>query len=224
MNREQLINEARAALAQYEGTRSTPRAERVNARDLAVVVRDMLAVFEEAHTPIDDEREALADLILSMGLAADADDDRYVAEQTADRILAAGFRRTVQGDHYDEGTLVKVYDALQRVMPDVSEWVIRDQVNAMQNAGILFRERRTVQGEPLPACGYCGDRLGAPGCPAHGEPQGEPSDAQVLAALNAYYADYMIGPNKSLGEVRPLRTVQDMRAALRAAAEQGGNR
>lgn len=49
-------------------------------------------------------------------------------------------------------------------------------------------------------------------------PQGEPTDAQVLAALNAYYADYMIGPNKSLSEVRPPRTVHDMRAALRAAA------
>lgn len=49
------------------------------------------------------------------------------------------------------------------------------------------------------------------------EPQGEPSDAQVLAALNAYYADYMVGPNRSLDEVRPPRMVQDMRAALRAA-------
>lgn len=48
-------------------------------------------------------------------------------------------------------------------------------------------------------------------------PQSEPSDAQVLAALNAYYADYMIRPNKSLDDVRPPRTVQDMRAALRAA-------
>ena len=34
---------------------------------------------------------------------------------------------------------------------------------------------------------------------------------------NAYYADYMIGPNESLDDVRPPRTVQDMRAALRAA-------
>lgn len=42
---------------------------------------------------------------------------------------------------FDEGTLVKVYDALISAFPDLSEWQIRDAVNAMLNAGILFRER-----------------------------------------------------------------------------------
>ena len=41
---------------------------------------------------------------------------------------------------YDEGTLLRVYEALRRIpMP---EKVAREAITAMQNAGILFRERR----------------------------------------------------------------------------------
>ena len=43
-------------------------------------------------------------------------------------------------EFYDEGTLLRVYEALRRIpMP---EKVAREAVTAMQNAGILFRERR----------------------------------------------------------------------------------
>lgn len=42
---------------------------------------------------------------------------------------------------FDEGTLVKVYDSLSRSFPGLSDSVIRDVVQEMQNAGILFRER-----------------------------------------------------------------------------------
>lgn len=135
-------------------------------------------------------------------------------------------RRTVQGESFDEGTLVKVYDALITAFPEKAEWEIRDAVNALQNAGILFRER-TVQGEPAGAdtgcphdaweidtegnptrCADCGDDLAAvPG------PQGEPSDAAVAAGLDAWFRT----SRQSLRE--------SMRAALRAAAEaEGGNR
>lgn len=51
-------------------------------------------------------------------------------------------------------------------------------------------------------------------CPEHGEPQGEPSDAQVLAALNAYApwaTEYHLS---DWGE----GSAEPMRAALRAAA------
>ena len=48
---------------------------------------------------------------------------------------------TNEGDEfYDEGTLLRVYEALRR-MP-MPEKVAREAVTAMQNAGILFRERR----------------------------------------------------------------------------------
>lgn len=49
------------------------------------------------------------------------------------------------------------------------------------------------------------------------EPDGEPSDAEVLAALNAYYGDYMLRPKTSLDDFRPPRTAKDMRTALLAA-------
>lgn len=68
------------------------------------------------------------------------------------------------------------------------------------------------------------------GCFGHCDKEGWYSECvskanpQEVAALNAYYADYMIGPNKSLSEVRPPRTVHDMRAALRAAYETKGER
>lgn len=55
------------------------------------------------------------------------------------------------------------------------------------------------------------------------EPQGEPSDAQVLAALNAYDPRT---PTGDLNDYGP-EHVEDMRAALRAASavtEQGENR
>lgn len=43
-------------------------------------------------------------------------------------------------EFYDEGTLLRVYEALRRVpMP---ERAAREAITAMQNAGILFRERR----------------------------------------------------------------------------------
>ncbi|MGX1932061.1 hypothetical protein [Microbacterium resistens] len=206
MNREQMIDDA--ATAGARAMRGVTAHVGLRDREFAAAA---LSVFEEAHTPSDDEREALDRL-----LAAHRVGDRGLV----DHILAAGFRRTVQGDHYDEGTLVKVYDALQRVMPDVSEWVIRDQVNAMQNAGILFRERRTVQGEPIADWDRVHDRPADIYTPPEDlvprpspEPQGEPSDAQVEAALRS------MGHSGS-GVTKPV-----MRAALRAAADaEGGNR
>lgn len=184
----------------------------------------------ERHAPTDDEREALEKAIHYLRGAyrirtpAKRDETILGAIQIL-RGLAAGFRRTVQGDHYDEGTLVKVYDSLQSVMPDVSEWVIRDQVNAMQNAGILFRER-IVRGEPnSPTV-----TSGAP------EPQGEPSDAAVREAVSAErkaiasllmsLGDRMTGEGTQAGYYAAAHEVrQRERAALRAAAEaEGGNR
>lgn len=54
--------------------------------------------------------------------------------------IDAALRRPVQGDRHDEDTLRKVYDALTAEGYETTE--VTDMVNAMQNAGILFRERR----------------------------------------------------------------------------------
>lgn len=55
----------------------------------------LFAVFEQAHTPTDDEREALAEIVTYQTFM-DA-----TPNQEADAILAAGFRRTVQGEPTD---------------------------------------------------------------------------------------------------------------------------
>ena len=125
------------------------------------------AVFEEAHTPTDGERAVLWEIIdserrgwqrIGSGLTSDL----------RDRILAAGFRRTVQGEPSHEGH------------------------------------------------SFCDPRLGCV--------QGEPTDAQVLAGLNAQwrterqqakYPEREPAPDLSFfGDSMTER----MRAALRAAA------
>lgn len=106
MNRGQLIEKATDKFEQWD---APSWDEDPVARDAAVRwhlrgVQDALAVFEEAHALTDDERGALARIIWN------ADDlDRAVladAEAIADRILAAGFRRTVQGEPSDDGHLI----------------------------------------------------------------------------------------------------------------------
>jgi len=76
---------------------------------------------------------------------------------------------------------------------------------------------RTVQGEPADNGhdGWCGCETCVP------EPQGEPSDAQVKAALHALYA--IRHPYSAPGEIADYgdEVVTAMRAALRAAARVG---
>ena len=55
---------------------------------------------------------------------------------------------TVTGDedelHFDEGTMFKVYDAIMTGLP-MNAADARDIIDSMQNAGILFRERRSTK-------------------------------------------------------------------------------
>ena len=149
---EKLIDEARAFSSQSFLGMSTARS-----LDRAIVlIRDLVAVFEKAHTPTDDEREA----------ALDSERLRQIAEwlrmdlgqvETARRVeliadrhdhLAAGFRRTVQGEPpADERAaraelrrIVDIDDA-RRVL--VSSADVRAVLDALQ--------ARTVQGEPSDA-------------------------------------------------------------------------
>lgn len=120
----------------------------------------------------DDEREALANLI-PLGFS-ERDGVRNVYD-AADRILAAGFHRTVQGDYYDEDTLAKVYNALTYPSGPLTPARARDVVNAMQNAGILFRER-DMESDP--------SNVSEPGVsdisPAQMSVQGEPTPGKRL--------------------------------------------
>ena len=191
--REQLIEKARDAFvkaweAENERVENWDRDARGTHSRSRAGIEAALAVFEEANTPTDDEREALAEIVGTEFYRWHQDPTRH----TADAILAAGFHRTVQDEHYDEGTLPKVYGAVIGALPEKAEWEIRDVVHALQNAGILFRER-TVQGEPSSE---------EPDLPNGHAPveklspflarrvQGEPSDAQqrVADALRAHMA------------------------------------
>ncbi|MDA4893284.1 hypothetical protein PFZ55_41130 [Streptomyces sp. MS2A] len=91
MNREQMIDDA--ATAGARAMRGATAHVGLRDREFAAAA---LAVFEEAHAPTEDEREALARTIWN------ADNlERAVLEDAkaiADAILAAGFRRTVQGE------------------------------------------------------------------------------------------------------------------------------
>ncbi|QDK01380.1 hypothetical protein SEA_WATERT_111 [Microbacterium phage WaterT] len=84
-------------------------------------------------------------------------------------------------------------------------------------------------GRALRECVICGEKVTESNATEewekrheHTEPQGEPSDAQVLAALNAYY-----GGKHPVSDAFRHSMSPNMRAALHAAfavAEQGENR
>lgn len=161
--REKLIEESAEAFGGLTSPTygAAPEWERVEVYE---GVKRVLAVFEKAHTPTDDEREALARLVdpgafipFDPGVVdprwpAEVEHRQQEARHHADRILTAGFRRSE--------------------VPEPSA------------------EPVCEHGSPLSAlCDYAaryasGETDGT--APKHAEPQGEPSDAQVLAALRAY--------------------------------------
>ena len=102
MNREELIGLRKQVQKVIEDGRAFPAD---------VLSAQIVLVFEQAHTPTDDEREVLAELIdpdtSRAGWNANAPDVRDQINglhikrgvyRVVDRILAAGFRRTVQGE------------------------------------------------------------------------------------------------------------------------------
>lgn len=144
-------------------------------KDAAVVVWAWIAAqgfCEEATASPGADR----DVLIALKLATEpftADDGRIGLrvrsnEQAADRVLAAGFHRTVQGE-----------PSFTAALPD---------------------------------------RAAPEGCTGF-EPQSEPSDVQVVAALNVYWAydPPIVDPAYWSEKHKGI-----MRAALRAAAETGG--
>ncbi len=150
------------------------------------------AVFEQAHTPTDDEREA-AGALAEYDRSQPSDYERAYAEPLADALRAllrhaTALRRPVQG----EPTPVR-FVARQG---GKTQAVIESMLAQANESGIRVE---VVY------------------------PQGEPTDAQVLAALNSFYQHEWTGHMSDWST--PNR--QAMRRALRAAAavtEQGENR
>lgn len=165
-DRKKLIREASDAM--YDVYSSCPP---FGGLDIEGMARAALAVFEKAHTatddfphgrpeldtPTDGEREALASVIDNATMFPSDDIERSV-----DAILAAGFRRTEVPE------------------PSTEDWDNRDDEVNGETRGFL-------------SCGRCSWSMSR-GLFAdlheherthESEPQGEPSDAQVLAALNA---------------------------------------
>jgi hypothetical protein len=164
--RTQLIKKAKANIEAAASSATPSQAARIRAGESdderLSLLAEFVAVFEEANTPTDDEREALERIVFQ---CSQARLDRY---ETADVILGHGFHRTVQGEPATE-----------------------------------------------PA-----SELEVPGdAPTGVAVQGEPSDAAVIAALNAYQDRRRMGT--SLGDWGSFK-VDRMRAALRAAASTGG--
>lgn len=149
-----LIEEARAE------AEATKNSTYTNA-PLLFRLADALEAAEEAHTPTDNEREALLAIFAEPVIAST---DEEVREAFADMVLAAGFHRSETPEPSAEFSICGCYR-------DGSELVT---------------------------------------CALHTEPQGEPSDAQVQAALDAYH-DAKVAPGWR-GE-----KTWKMRAALRAA-------
>lgn len=175
-DREALIEEAaKAIFAEIYPDEFVPDVFHPQVAEMKAA-RAALAVFEQAHTPTDDEREILTRIIHD-----ETGEPEEESGFVADAILAAGFRRPVQGEppvapYFDDGM----------IDPDIC------------------RECE----EPESSCRCLEARTP--------EPQGEPTDAQVLAALSALLpaVDWSA---EAMGKANPT-WIASMRDALRAAA------
>lgn len=171
MNREELIEEAAKAIwiAKNEITDrewadsawaelTMPDDWNHEALDALDEARAALAVFEQAHTPTDDEREALANLIRRDFYRVDGlpdDEDRAIA----DVVLEAGFRRTVQATTPTEderaewtATLEALLAEVYTILKPLAEGGTHSTSSPILKAYALLNAqeftRRTMQGEP----------------------------------------------------------------------------
>jgi hypothetical protein len=220
MNRKDLIEKAAKEILWSARGDSEPDIDWPSEpRDAERIVQVALAVFEEAnvrdpgkadippvemadntHIPTDDEqREAL--IALRLATHSKMMSDGYLSivvrsnEEAADLVLDAGFHRT------STGWMFSPEECPNREHP------------FPEQCG-LCGFHRTVQGEPSNVSKQGVSDIS----PAQMSAKGEPSDAQVIAAMNAYDPRF---PGEDLDDFQE-NEIADMRAALRAAAEQGG--
>ena len=163
-------------------------------------------VVAEAHTPTDDEREAL----IALGLASYSKimSDGYPSgvmrtnEEAADLVLAAGFRRSEVPEPSATGP------AFIALMPPSPETSKRWYSMYCRACGIEEMMAETEDDPRLVA------RRDAHNRERHAEPQGEPSDAEVDAAADAM-RERMEAIQAYAGDIWPGMA----RVALRAARE-----
>jgi uncharacterized short protein YbdD (DUF466 family) len=217
MNREQLIEKAAKAMAildDYDGcferlAGTDPEeplsTDEEDAEFWRKRARAALAVFEEANTPSDDEREALDDVLYPFFIQSDGLHDFVTANQAVDAVLAVVHRAT-QSEH----------EALLAMTAEKEKWRIRCAEETIAWADATERAdalHRTVQGEPKrmlmthPHDGH------GPNDTCRDCVQGEPSDAAVLRAVDAFMRSWAEDP-EGLTYLH-----KHMDAALRAVAE-----
>lgn len=157
MDREEVIEEAAKAMWAANGPEEWERATGSEQAEHLTLASAALAVFEKAHTA-DDEREALMSAIDPSSRRA------AVASRAADRVTAAGFHRSVAPTDDERA------DAEQR-------WPIPLNYEAGDPEHTLLIAQRQA---------YMLGRSDARTRSEIPEPQGEPSDATVAAAVAAY--------------------------------------
>lgn len=203
MNREELIKEA---LHAYHGVEN--RGQRWEWSPESITsMRAALAVFEQAHTPSDDER---ADMIAWL-MRDQTNDLSPQGRDYTDAEIANALRRTVQGEPGTKRTGPCGFSLDQCRCELPAE---HDGMHECSDHRISDRALWEPQGEPsseVPEPSTELDDELRRERDHHGidpEPQGEPSDAQVHAALSAYWGAMNVDEYGS---------VEGMRAALRAA-------
>lgn len=242
-NNEKLIDEARKLQPTWHrGMYGSREDMYANVKPLVSRLADALEAAEKAHTPSDDEREALVELLLDAGVHTDADDDHVFCSGVADRVLAY-FRpsekpepRLLTGVELDalfaepqpEPSSEAQEPSAERELTPCGNLVctgcrvcgcpalgIEPQGEPSSQAPEPSAQPTCEHGTPLSelcdyAARYASGETDGPH-PEHAQPQGEPSDAQVLAAVDAFMASQLESEDgHSLVH-------KNMAAALRAA-------
>lgn len=177
---EKLIEEAARAILASEGIGPEEDGTYWGEATWPNAVKDArtaFAVFERAHTPTDDEREALERVLLTSFDYADIDPS---VRELSDAILAAGFRRSVVPEPSAE--VDELREQIEKLEADLGQQIDRTEelhniadrlswaIAPMSEVG----EHSSANDPWENAIEYAESRVWA-------EPQGEPSDAQKSA-------------------------------------------
>lgn len=183
-------------------------------------------IFEQTHTPTSDEREALRNLLYQSNVVP-----FEAINIITDRILTTGFRRTVtpepsapakitiehEGGNTVTGTPEQVLNH-GHLMPGWKYRGAESQAEPAVTLEPLDRSDPRQRAEYL-AASKAAAAMANPLDQTRRDAQAEPTDAQVLAASNAYM--HYKPPYDDLNGFS-VAFLDDMRAALRAASEARG--
>lgn len=216
MTNEKLINEAREAVRVAKDSiwRTSPDADG-DARHEAVLDQ-MLAVFEKAHTPptpTDDERKVVADLIWGDALYSEEID----TTEATDRLIAHFRRSVVPEPSLSLWAIKAAIDIASTVFGDYD-----DAQAALSDIHMLLAPEATADPQAEPSDSWIDRQASKIIADRHGSDptQGEPSDAQVVAAGRELFNRARLGnehADMTYAEVRG-EYEADARAALRAAS------